>query len=123
VVPTVGAFSFNGGVDVADSGIQEPVRDIADPDAFLHNVGICVFLRLGSGHAGFGFGLTTLALFLGSAPLYALPDGYTASLPLMAVLTLFAAFLLFFSLKEKVPAAKAAEALSEYIPTYEEEIT
>ncbi|MBE5785624.1 MAG: hypothetical protein E7330_07500 [Clostridiales bacterium] len=75
------------------------------------------------GHAGFGFGLTTLALFLGSAPLYALPDGYTASLPLMAVLTLFAAFLLFFSLKEKVPAAKAAEALSEYIPTYEEEIT
>ena len=57
------------------------------------------------GHAGFGFGLTTLALFLGSAPLYALPDGYKASLPMMAALTLFAAFLLFFSLRPKQSAA------------------
>ncbi len=61
------------------------------------------------GHAGFGFGLTTLALFLGSAPLYALPDGYLAPLPLMAVLTLFAAFLLFFSLRPKMPLPQAAK--------------
>ena len=47
---------------------------------------------------GLGFGLTTLALFLGSAPLYALPGDYKASAPLMLATTLGAAFMLFFAL-------------------------
>lgn len=44
---------------------------------------------------GFGFGLTTLFLFLGCAPLYALPDNYKAPVPVLLASTLGAAFLLF----------------------------
>ncbi len=51
------------------------------------------------GHYGLGFGLTTLALFAGTMPLYALPDGYTAPAPLMAGLTVGCAVLLFLLLR------------------------
>lgn len=51
------------------------------------------------GHYGLGFGLTTLALFAGSTPLYGLPNGYAAPPLFMAGLTLAAALTLFFLLR------------------------
>lgn len=58
---------------------------------------------------GFGFGLTTLFLFLGCAPLYALPDNYKAPVPVLLASTLGAAFLLFFALHEKQMQPQQAE--------------
>lgn len=66
---------------------------------------------------GLGFGLTTLALFLGCSPLYALPDGYKASVPVMLAATLTAAFMLFFALRVRRPLSPAvAPNLAEESP-------
>lgn len=54
-------------------------------------------------HAGLGFGLTTLALFLGWLPLVSLATGYSASKYLMAGLSLAAALTLFLIFKYKKP--------------------
>ena len=55
------------------------------------------------GHAGLGFGLTTLALLLGWLPLVSLETGYDAPKYLMAGLTLAAALVLFLIFKYKKP--------------------
>lgn len=72
---------------------------------FLFNLSmpltLCAVMAALPGHIGLGFGLTTLALFLGSAPLYALPNGYKAPLWLMLATTLCSALLLFFALRRK----------------------
>ncbi len=61
---------------------------------------LCAVMAAMPENMGLGFGLTTLALFLGSAPLYALPGDYKASAPLLLATTLGAAFMLFFALHE-----------------------
>ncbi|HWQ58041.1 MAG TPA: hypothetical protein VN540_03400, partial [Clostridia bacterium] len=61
------------------------------------------------GHAGLGFGLTTLALLLGWLPLVALETGYDAPKYLLAGMTLSAALTLFLIFRYKKPNPIAQE--------------
>lgn len=57
---------------------------------------------------GLGFGLTTLALLLGSAPLYVLPKGYTPETWFFVAIILASAAMLFFVLRKPRFAIKQA---------------
>lgn len=73
---------------------------------FLFNLAMpitlsAVMLNL-NGHIGLGFGLTTLALFIGSSPLYLFDKALLQSYPIIGIsLSIVSALILFFSLRKK----------------------